>query len=181
MGNGQLIVPGTAGLGDVLTGKTFSAGPNYGTAGTMPNNGSKTVILSSSQQNLAAGYYSSITVPAGARYASGTVTSSSATIGFTLASNTIVNLVSVTVTGLTFTPSRIIIASQTLYLTVYDASDPFSTSPIAPIAAGTISGSGASTQAFGIQLTSPASVTSTGFVLPSLTGFSYPCNWYAYQ
>lgn len=53
----QLILPGTAAPGDVLTGKNFSGGTNYGTAGTMPNNGAVTINPSNAAQTVAAGYH----------------------------------------------------------------------------------------------------------------------------
>jgi hypothetical protein len=53
----QLILPGTAGPGDVLSGKTFSAGTNYGATGTMPNNGAVIITPGATNQPIAAGYH----------------------------------------------------------------------------------------------------------------------------
>jgi hypothetical protein len=53
-----LILPGTAALGDVLTGKKFSAGANYGATGTMPERGSPTFTPGPSAQAIAEGHYS---------------------------------------------------------------------------------------------------------------------------
>jgi hypothetical protein len=59
----QLIVPGTATPDKVLSGYTFSAGPNYDTAGTMPNNGDYTYEATGPGiYSLPSGYYSSIII-----------------------------------------------------------------------------------------------------------------------
>jgi hypothetical protein len=51
------IYSGTATPAQVLSGQTFSAGTNYGAAGTMPNNGAVTITPSGSSQTIAAGYH----------------------------------------------------------------------------------------------------------------------------
>jgi hypothetical protein len=53
----QLFLPGTAGPGDVLSGKTFSAGTNYNVAGIMPNNGALTITPGTADQPIPAGYH----------------------------------------------------------------------------------------------------------------------------
>jgi hypothetical protein len=49
---------GTAGAGDVLTGKTFSNASSVGITGTMPNNGAVVLTPSTGNQAIAAGYHS---------------------------------------------------------------------------------------------------------------------------
>lgn len=53
---------GTASVGDVLAGKTFSNDDDTGIAGTMPNRGAKTFTPTDATQTGDAGYYSGITV-----------------------------------------------------------------------------------------------------------------------
>jgi hypothetical protein len=48
---------GTAAVGDVLSGKTFTSTAGLGTTGTMPNNGAVTLTPTTSDQAIAAGYH----------------------------------------------------------------------------------------------------------------------------
>ena len=48
---------GDATAGDVLTGKTFSNAGGTGIAGTMPNNGAVTIVPTTTNQTIAAGYH----------------------------------------------------------------------------------------------------------------------------
>lgn len=59
---GQLLLPGDAGFADVLAGKKFSAGSNYGATGTMPENGSPIWTPNTADQAIAAGHYTGGTV-----------------------------------------------------------------------------------------------------------------------
>jgi len=54
---GGSAATGTAGVADVLTGKTFSNSTASGPVGTMPNNGAVTLTPSTSDQTIAAGYH----------------------------------------------------------------------------------------------------------------------------
>lgn len=66
----QIILPGNADPTKVLSGSTFSAGTNYNTSGTMPNNGAVAITPNASSQTIAAGYHNGsgtvagVTVPA---------------------------------------------------------------------------------------------------------------------
>jgi hypothetical protein len=48
---------GTAGTGDVLSGKTFSSSEGLGVTGTMPNNGAVSITAGTTPQTIAAGYH----------------------------------------------------------------------------------------------------------------------------
>lgn len=57
--NGNLATAnaGTAAVGDVLTGKSFTSAAGLGATGTMPNNGAVTLTPTTSDQAIAAGYH----------------------------------------------------------------------------------------------------------------------------
>lgn len=179
----QLILPGTTIPAHVLTGDTFSAGTNYGAAGTMTNNGSQTFTPGITDITGWSGYFSSLTVKgdpnltasniangvaifgvtgtlvAGTPFASGTATSSSGTLTFVdSGTNPHVNNY-VTVSGLTFTPKFIFLinASSGTDFVIYDSYEIFTNTN------GSIY-----SKYIGVyfQLTGSASVTSTGFQLP---------------
>ena len=52
-----IAATGDAAAGDVLTGKTFSNASAAGIAGAMPNNGAVTIVPTTTQQTIAAGYH----------------------------------------------------------------------------------------------------------------------------
>jgi hypothetical protein len=179
---------------NVLTGTTIA-----GVAGTMPNRGAPTWTPGTSNQNLAAGYYSGGTVQGDANlvaaniksgvsifgvagsvtprgYASGSVTSSSSSIVWTFDNNTTTNLPSVTVSGLTFTPTLIFLYAPSngntiIYLAGANLRTGGSTAPI-------WSGTPGSSYGF-FQLTGNAYVNGSGFQLPSINA-SLSFNWYAF-
>ncbi|MBS4171948.1 hypothetical protein [Bacillus sp. FJAT-49736] len=111
-GTGAFILQGEGASGnavasDLLSGKTASTDAGDIT-GTMPNNGVFNLPMGAI---VPAGYYSGGTVPSGKKWASGTVTPATTDI---------------TVTGLTFKPSIIIIAhpANTPWSTLYISANP---------------------------------------------------------
>jgi hypothetical protein len=52
-----VVATGDATLADVLTGTTFSSGSGSGLSGAMPNNGAMTIVPTTTQQTIAAGYH----------------------------------------------------------------------------------------------------------------------------
>jgi hypothetical protein len=169
---------GTAAATDVLTGKTFSNATQSNVAGAMPNQGSPTITPSSAGNTLAAGYYSGCTVSPGTPLASGTATSSSTTSNYKNVNTTTTTAASLTVNGLTFTPKRIVITSDSNGgFTEYNADSAYVSNSIS----GKI-GFTASSAAYGYNLdstTAPASVSSTGFTMP-VGNASQSYRWDAY-
>jgi hypothetical protein len=68
-----ILLPGNATPDKVLSGYSFSAGSNYNTMGTMPNNGSPIWTPGTSNQNIAAGYYSGGTIQGDSNLVSGNI------------------------------------------------------------------------------------------------------------
>ncbi|WAH35057.1 hypothetical protein [Alicyclobacillus dauci] len=176
MANGQLIIPGTASPSDVLATKTFSAGSNYGAAGTMANNGSLTVNPAGSAQTFGAGYYSGITVNPGSQKASGTTTSSSGQLTFLSHNYSSAGLYYITVSGLSFQPSLIVIEfhnGSAFGRTIYSQFDGDGTGDFIKTSTNTSTW-------MGYVDGSSAYVNSSGFQLPTYVSAS-PGTWYAYS
>lgn len=122
----QLYFAGSATSADVLTGKSFSAGTNYISSGTMPNNGALNLTPGATAISIPSGYTSGGSVAAVANLlsanikygitvgdvagmfkgfaASGTTSISSATAAFSTGNNGAANRYFITVSGLSFTP-----------------------------------------------------------------------------
>lgn len=202
----SIILPGNASPSQVIVGQTFSAGSNFNTAGTMPNNGTVVMTPTTANQNIASGYHngtgyvkgdtnltagnikSGVTIfgvsggYVATTYASGTVTSAaSGETSWGLNGNTgyPTNLPRITVSGLTFTPSRIVVMPNSIsswQFYAYDSTTNYITganykwwmltnvSTLYTVIA---------------DVTITAYINSTGFVLPVFsTSMSY--KWYAY-
>lgn len=199
---------GTATAADLLSGVT--AGSDAGDlTGTMANRGAVTITPSTADQAIAAGYHNGLgkvvgdadLVPAnilsgvnifgvvgsfaGRKVASGTATASTTTMQFTKVDGTTGYFRYVTVSGLTFKPSTIIIKGnimgQSDILTTYDEIS----GGIYAKGAKAGSWSGAGSQATETEVkgdVSPANVTATGFTLPAQTNASgLTMNWIAYE
>jgi hypothetical protein len=194
MGNGQLIVPGTAVPADVRASKKFSSGTYYGAQGSMTEySGTKYTPTAAgilipvgyhdgttgtvAEPNLIAANIKSgvsifgITGTATGLSANGTGTSSSAYLTFTVDGGS-GSQNYVTVSGLTFQPKRIFVWTTTGTIhTVYNVDAP--TYPILMFQGGSTSSHRASVDG------TSAFVTSTGFQLPCLSGSS-AVTWEAY-
>lgn len=145
---GQIFIPGTANPADVLSGRSFSAGTNYITSGTMPNNGALgTITPGTTAKSIAAGYTSGGSVVgdsnlvssnilkgisifgvtgnviAGAPWSGGIGASTTTTSTFYLDSGSTTSRYSMTVTGLSYTPKVIVayisITRGMVYLLVF--------------------------------------------------------------
>lgn len=170
---------GTATASDVLAGKTI--GTENGTVtGNMPNRGTFNLGLGVS---VPAGYYSGGTTASGKRYLSGTATSGTGTLPFQYAGTTGTNSVYyVTVTGLTFKPSTIImIPSQTWgYIVVYsELNDGVYPKTVKAFNYTNSSSASISMWNFKGDVAS-VSVTSSGFVLPCASD-SFNYTWLAIE
>lgn len=78
----DMIFPGDAAPGDVLSAKTFSAGTNYDKPGTMADNGSLgTITPTTTNQPIAAGYTSGGTVAGDANLVSGNIKAGTSIFG----------------------------------------------------------------------------------------------------
>ncbi len=103
-------VTGTATAADVLSGETFASASGVGLTGSMANNGSLSYTPSTSSQTIPAGYTSGGSVAATTMVATGTLDLSSG---------------AGSVSGLAFTPSRVIAledgASTGVYTAVFDS------------------------------------------------------------
>lgn len=176
---GILALTGTASISDVLNGKTFyNTDAKTKATGSMVNNGAKTYTPSSFTQTGTAGYYSGITVnPVPStykRWASGTVTSPSGITNYTPIGGGGLYIYTITVTGLSFTPSFILVSNLTVssYPTIYKNGG-----------IGRYNGvNGNCAVCFNTAtyLLDVSSVTSSGFTLPvGLQNTSY--TWYAFE
>lgn len=151
---------GTATAPDVLSGKTIGTDAGLVT-GTIPNRGTFNLGLGVS---VPSGYYSGGTTASGKRWASGTTSaSSSVTSGFNTSSGISNGYYTVSVTGLSFTPSFVLIrdSSSVSFETIYDSRRPtnYKVLLLTDIQ-NTFSGCAS------IKEISPVSITSSGFLLP---------------
>lgn len=117
---GQIYIPGTADPGEVLAGQTFSAGTNYQATGIMPNRGAPTITPGTANIGLNDGYYSGGTVLGDPDLIAANIKNGvsifgvSGTVGrFASGSGTTntANGKRIIVSGLSFTPSAVIIVS----------------------------------------------------------------------
>lgn len=187
---------------NVLTGTTIA-----GTAGTMPNRGAVTLTPSTVNQAIATGYHNGSgivqgdanltaaniksgvsifgiagSVSPGVASASGTVTSAATgetTWGLTGNTGYPVNLPRITVTGLTFTPSRIVLmpnSNSSWQYYAYDTTTNYITGANYKWWMVTFV---STLYAVIADVTITATITSTGFILPVFsTSMIY--KWYAY-
>ena len=162
---------GTASVGDVLAGKTFSNDNDTGLTGTMPNRGTFNLGLGVS---VPAGYYSGGTTANGKRYASGTTTSGSN--NFQRSNDgTASSLGSLTVSGLTFTPSFILAKGSDYDIAVYDVrfTSNYRFTSVWQKSSNVITG-------LSIREASPAVISATGFTMPVASpAVSY--SWIAFE
>lgn len=123
----------------------------------------------------------------GKRWASGTVKSASGEISFQLfqgASINTINMSYVTVSGLNFTPSTILLffdAGSPFYpyeFTVYQRS--LTSQPSANVTE-IITRKYSNGTYYGLRATGNAYVNNTGFRLPASVGYDYPFNWIAIE
>lgn len=168
---------GDALASDLLSGKTASTDAGDIT-GTMVNRGTFNLALGAT---VPAGYYSGGTVPNGKKFASGTI-STGALVPFEYAgSSSTINSFSITVTGLTFKPSLIIVTrSGTSNITIYTEID----DGIYPKTVKTTSFSGTTNTPTNYNFKgdkASANVTSTGFTIPSAGGSGTVVNWVAFE
>jgi hypothetical protein len=145
---GALALTGTAGVGDVASGKTFY------------NTDAKTI-----QTGIGA---------SAKRYATGPVTSNSGTLTFTTNAGVTPARNYVTVSGLTFQPSTILVVSPSV-TTIFKAGQQLAPSGVSsPIIELQLNADEY------VQLTGNAYVNSTSFQLPVLTG-NVAMTWFAYE
>lgn len=124
------------------------------------------------------------TLAAGRQFASGSATSSAAVQTFSLVSGTATqNFYLLTVSGLSFLPSVIIVLSSLGHMTVMQDEfyDGWANAVQKPIKVFQYNGSNASVTSYNVKGdTAPASVTATGFTVPvQLQSYSY--SWLAYE
>lgn len=169
---------GNATASDLLSGKTASTDAGD-IIGTMPNNGVFNLGLGAT---VPAGYYSGGTAPSGKRFASGSATSSNTANTFVCADATTNGMYFLQVTGLTFTPSKIIVINPTGGdMTIYTATALNSTYPTGVVGVSNYGGKALSTSTFNFKVDGTiAQVTSTSFKLPiTVSNTSY--NYYAFE
>lgn len=186
---------GTATVSQVLSGATFSNSTGNDRTGTMANNGAGgTVTPGTTNQTKAAGYYSSTitisgsanllsanikngvnifgvtgTLTEGVSYATGTATSTSAQVTITRPISGTTTARTITVSGLSFRPNRVIIrsalsganSSAGTYTEVVSPDDGFQYASVASADGNTIT-----MGRVGTLVTDVLYVTNTGFQLP---------------
>lgn len=197
---------GTATAGDVLAGKTFNSANGIGLTGNMANQGAKVITPGTANQTISAGYHNGSgyvvgdpdlipanilstanifgvqgAAQAGKKFAIGTTSSSSSEMNFLRGDNAIIAAYPVTVTGLTFLPSTIIIIGKPAnyeYLTVYSKTGGLfnDCARFATFDNGMYNNANINCKGN----TSPAYVNSTGFRLPTFA-YNAPCTWMAFE